>query len=127
MNKYSYRRIIIGLGFGCLVFLLVWGIFLEPTLLEVNHEEVTLGNLSEEHMITKIGFLSDFQVGMYLGNESTIDKAVDEIINNRPDLVLLGGDYIYHPTEDDSLKEAEAEWTQEDLKKNDEARTGGSR
>jgi predicted MPP superfamily phosphohydrolase len=39
--------------------------------------------------------MSDFQVGMWLDNESTVRRAVARAIEERPAFVLLLGDYVY--------------------------------
>ncbi len=91
----------------------VWGVLIEPRWLEVTHHTVAIPELHDAWKGEKIAFLADFQVGMWLGNESTIEKAVTEILKIQPAAVLIGGDFIYHPTDDDS-DEAREEWNKDD-------------
>lgn len=41
--------------------------------------------------------IGDWQVGMWLDNTLTINRIVDQLVEERPDLVLIIGDFIYHP------------------------------
>lgn len=109
-------------GFSIILFLilsLAWASIIEPRWLDVTTHQVSIKNLSAEWKDQEIAFISDFQIGMWLGNESTVTKAVDEIIKRKPAAVLIGGDFIYHPT-DDEKDEAKDDW-----QKDDQERTKG--
>jgi predicted MPP superfamily phosphohydrolase len=89
------RRIGIALG-GFLVVLLVYGVFIEPRLiLDEEHAEVPLPNLGEELADTEIAVLADFQLGMWFANEGMVRRAVATAVAAEPDIVLLGGDFVY--------------------------------
>lgn len=53
---------------------------------------------------------------MWLGNESAIADAVDKIIEISPEVVMIGGDFIYHPTDDDP-NDAVDDWSPDDQKR----------
>ena len=46
---------------------------------------------------------------MWFGNEDTVEKIVDRIIEARPAAVLIAGDFVYKPTDDDDPDEVEYE------------------
>lgn len=98
-----------------ILVLLVWGVGIEPRLLDVKSYHVSyLKNLPQNLKGTKIAFFADLQVGMWWGNEGTAKEVVRQLIEDNPDLILIGGDFIYHPIEDDSKKEAKSEFDQEE-------------
>jgi predicted MPP superfamily phosphohydrolase len=49
------------------------------------------------------------QIGMRLGNEDTVKKIVDRIIEERPAAVLIAGDFVYKPTDDDVPQDVDSE------------------
>ena len=92
---------------------LVWGNRCEPRRLDISRHTVKLPNLPAALNGTKVVFIADFQVGMWLGNEDIIPDVVKIILGEEPDAVLLGGDFIYHPTDDDE-DDVEDEWEADD-------------
>lgn len=103
--KYLILISLFALGFWCVYF--------EPRFLEVNSFDAPIEKLSPDWSGKKIAFLADFQVGMWLGNESTITQAVQELIAQKPHILLIGGDFIYHPTDDD-LEDYQEDWGADD-------------
>lgn len=73
---------------------LVWGSFIEPRLLTVKRFEVGEGERK-----LRIAFLSDIHVGPYKRG-AWIRKLVHRTNALEPDLILLGGDFIYDTTSD---------------------------
>ena len=53
-----------------------------------------------------VAVASDFQLGLWLDNRNMMRRAVQRIIERRPALVLLPGDFIYHPGDDPTSKVA---------------------
>lgn len=98
------------------IFIALWGNRFEPSNLEITEHKVSLDNLGKSWKGKKVVFFSDFQVGMWLGNESTIQTAVSEIVKIKPEVVLIGGDFIYHPTDDD-LEDVKENWGKDDQKR----------
>lgn len=92
------RRLkIIGLALGgLLVALLVYGVLVEPRLiLDEYRAEVSLPELGEDQSGTEIAVLSDFQLGMWFANEGMVRRSVETTVEADPDVVLLGGDFVY--------------------------------
>ena len=94
MKRWSKR---IGLAVaGLLVALLVYGILIEPRLiLDEVHADVPVPGLGEELGGTEIALLADFQLGMWFANEGMARRAVETAVAEEPDVVLLGGDFVY--------------------------------
>jgi predicted MPP superfamily phosphohydrolase len=67
-------------------------ICVEPNKLEIKNIEVKTSDLSVSLSGKKIVFLSDIHYGV--GNPKMLDRAVDEVNNIDPDIVVLGGDYV---------------------------------
>ncbi len=83
-------------GFGSVVFLLlVWGVLIEPGLLEVEEETAVIPDLPRAWEGRQIALLADWQVGMWLANTGTMRDATEKVVRLRPAAVLLAGDFIY--------------------------------
>lgn len=79
-----------------LVVLLGYGMLVEPRLiLDEERAEVPLPQLSDELAGTEIAVLSDLQIGMWFANEAMVRRAVETAVAADPDVVLLGGDFVY--------------------------------
>lgn len=84
---------LIGLFFLLVIFgTIFYGSFVEPQRIVVNDYKVNL-NKTEQTENIKIAFISDLHVGWYK-DYVFIQRVVDKIKKQNPDLVLLGGDYI---------------------------------
>lgn len=73
---------------------LAWGSFIEPRLLLVKRFR-----LGEREKVLRAAFLSDLHVGPYK-KERWLRRLVRKTMKERPDLILIGGDLIYHDPED---------------------------
>jgi hypothetical protein len=93
---------------------LTWGVVIEPRIIDQVHLEATVPRLPEQWERKGIALFTDMQVGMWLDNENTARRIVRRIIDARPAAVLIGGDFVYHPAEDDGISEALEEYEQED-------------
>lgn len=87
----------IGLALGVfLILLLGYGVFIEPRMiLDQEQAEVPLPQLGEDLAGTEIAVLSDLQLGMWFANHGMVERAVATAVDAQPDLVLLGGDFVY--------------------------------
>lgn len=77
--------------------LLAGGLAFEASQLngmEVVETAVSIPNLPSEFQNYRIAFLTDLHLGVFI-SDSLIDQAVSLAIAAKPDLVLLGGDYIW--------------------------------
>ena len=102
--KRWLMRIAIALGVT-IVLLLVYGVAVEPRfVLDEERWRVALPELGEEWAGTDIAVMSDLQIGMWWSNEGMVEKAVGEIVEDEPDVVLLGGDFLYSQEPDVSTQ-----------------------
>ncbi len=107
-NQIKYAGI--GLG-SVLLLLLVYGALVEPRLIEVKEEKAEIPGLPNEWSGQRIALIADLQIGMWLGNEETDRRIVDRIIQEKPALVLIAGDFVYKPTDEDERDDLEREDT----------------
>jgi predicted MPP superfamily phosphohydrolase len=96
-----------------LMTLIVWGNRIEPRRVEWTHIDANIPHLPASWRGQQIAFIADMQVGIWLGNDDVLDKIVKELVKRQPLAVLIGGDFIYHPTDDDA-SEAQQDWDEED-------------
>lgn len=73
----------------------IWGL-IEPRFLNTEKETATIPNLPAGWEGKQIGQLSDFQIGMWMGNPGTARRSVEQMIEANPAAVLISGDFIYH-------------------------------
>jgi predicted MPP superfamily phosphohydrolase len=88
------KGILIQLG-GILLLLLVWGMLIEPRLLDIEQEAAAIPHLPRNWEGRQIALLADWQVGMWLANTGTMREATERVVRLRPAAVLLAGDFIY--------------------------------
>ncbi|KPQ32708.1 MAG: putative phosphohydrolase [Phormidesmis priestleyi Ana] len=81
---------------GTVVLLTVCGL-IEPRFVNRVDEIAQIPNLPPEWEGKKVVQLSDFQVGLWLDNSGTAKRAVQRAIEAEPSVVLISGDFIYHP------------------------------
>ncbi|MCP9493554.1 MAG: metallophosphoesterase [Pyrinomonadaceae bacterium MAG19_C2-C3] len=84
-----------------LLLLLVWGVGIEPRLMDVKEEVADVPNLPAACQGKRVALIADLQVGMWLDNTDTIRRIVNRIVEERPAAALIAGDFVYHPTEDE--------------------------
>ncbi|WP_324277586.1 metallophosphoesterase [Blastococcus brunescens] len=88
-------RAAVALG-ALLALLAVYGVLVEPRLLlEEERSEVALPGLRAGAVELEVAVLSDMQIGMWWANTGMVEKAVERAVDRRPDVVLLGGDFVY--------------------------------
>ncbi|MFH1721565.1 MAG: metallophosphoesterase [Candidatus Altiarchaeota archaeon] len=93
--KRSYR--VVAVSFLILILLGVY-VFVEPYLLKVNRVTFADEDVPDSFVGKKIVFVSDIHHGPFFSIERVGDL-VDEINALEPDLVLMGGDYVYKDPE----------------------------
>lgn len=89
-----FKRTLLVLG-ALLIVLLIWGLA-EPYFVKVKEEEAAIPNLPESWEDEQIAVIGDFQIGMWLDNDSTVEKMAEQLVDMNPRAVLLMGDYVYH-------------------------------
>ncbi|MGM0414358.1 MAG: metallophosphoesterase [Bacillota bacterium] len=96
------KKIIIGIGVF-FILLVIWGL-IEPYTIDVVEEQAVIPNLPEEWVGEKIAVIADFQIGMWMDNDLVIPRVIDKIIEIEPKVVLILGDYVYHPNNDHKIQ-----------------------
>jgi predicted MPP superfamily phosphohydrolase len=69
-----------------------WGSFIEPQMIQVKKVDIDLKS-TPRHETIKIALISDFHVGKYKKN-LFVKRVVSKIIEQKPDLVLIAGDFL---------------------------------
>lgn len=104
MKKIKY--ILLSL-LGIFGLLLIWGL-LEPYTIDTEEEVAEIPNLPSAWQGQRVALITDWQIGMWLGNTPTIRRTVEKLIEERPALVLIAGDFVYHAGKDSSPEINEA-------------------
>jgi predicted MPP superfamily phosphohydrolase len=87
-------RAALAVVFVLVAALLVWAFRLEPASITVRHVNLSAPGWHEEHRALKLAVLTDLHVGSpYTGLEK-LRRVVARTNDERPDLVLLLGDYV---------------------------------
>jgi predicted MPP superfamily phosphohydrolase len=79
---------LVGLAMG-----LAWGFWLEPQRLVVTRAELTLPGWPRELAGLRVALLSDLHVGSPFWDLAALSRLVERTNAEKPDLVLLAGDY----------------------------------
>ncbi|HXG84742.1 MAG TPA: metallophosphoesterase [Pyrinomonadaceae bacterium] len=98
---------------GFLILLLIWGVAIEPRLVDYNEETAVIPKLPAAWENKRVALIADLQIGMWLGNEDTVKKIVSRIIEERPAAVFVAGDFVYKPTDEDEREDVEKEDTRD--------------
>ncbi|WP_205960569.1 metallophosphoesterase [Ramlibacter rhizophilus] len=107
---------LIAFVFGALVLVAGWG-FVEPRLvLDETHREASIPGLPEAWDGARIAVMADWQTGMWLANEGMIRRGIARVVAQAPAALLLAGDFLYQPVDEESAQEANEELEPEDLK-----------
>lgn len=94
---YRIGRIIVFTGAGVFAFLLIAvleGIFRGRFNFKVNRLKVSFPNLPKSFEGLKIVHISDFHIGSFIGNMKQVQRGVDLINEEEPDLIFFTGDLI---------------------------------
>jgi len=87
------RRLVLCSGLVALV-LVAWCAYVEPRWVQVRHVYVSDADVPAAFDGMTIAFLSDIHHGPFLAVDR-VRRVVDQANSLRPDLVVLGGDYVY--------------------------------
>ncbi|MBU9673357.1 metallophosphoesterase [Planococcus sp. CP5-4] len=88
------KSLLLTLG-AVIAALLVWG-FVEPYFVNLKEEEAIIPNLPKAWENEEIAVIGDFQIGMWLDNDSIVEQMAEKLVELNPSAVLFLGDYIYH-------------------------------
>jgi len=81
-------------GAVMLIVFLAWGLGIEPGLVGVTEQEISTPNWETYWSPLRIAVLSDFHVGAPHIDTKHLGEIVDAVNAQKPDLVLLLGDYV---------------------------------
>ena len=97
----NWLRVALLTVFALVFLLLVWGVGIEPRLIFEEREVAEIPGLPEAWQEQQVALIADLQVGMWLANTDTIRRLVAQLVELRPAAVLIAGDFIYHPLENE--------------------------
>ncbi|MFW6358391.1 MAG: metallophosphoesterase [Chroococcales cyanobacterium] len=90
----TLKYLLFGIG-GIILIGIIWGL-IEPYFLDTEEQVAVIPNLPESWEGKRVAQISDLQIGMWLDNDPTVRDSIEDIIEERPNLVLISGDFIYH-------------------------------
>lgn len=96
------RATAIGLA-AVAVAVLLWGVLVEPRLIDVQRETGVLPGLPAEWDGQRIALIADLQIGMWMANTGTARRIVKRLIDDPPAAVLIAGDFLYESEPRDEL------------------------
>ena len=77
-----------------LLLIILWGL-IEPYTIDVQEQRGEIPGLPDSWVGARVAVIGDIQIGMWLTNVATVRRIVRKIVREKPDLVLLTGDFIY--------------------------------
>ncbi|EAZ90824.1 metallophosphoesterase [Crocosphaera chwakensis] len=92
-NKAKYTTLGI---VGIIALLVIWS-FIEPRILNIENETATIPNLPNSWSGQQIAQLTDFQIGLWGDNRGTARRSIAKIVEAKPAIALISGDFLYHP------------------------------
>ena len=94
-QKLKYTAL--GLG-GIITLLIIWS-FIEPRILNTETETANIPNLPADWEGKQVAQITDFQIGLWGDNRGTARRSVAKIVEAKPAVALISGDFLYHPGE----------------------------
>ena len=91
-KRFSFLKFFIIL-FLIIGLIIAYGFFIEPKLITVKEQKITIDNLPDNFNGFKIVHISDLHFGNVF-NEKSLQKLVNSINEQKPDIVVLTGDLI---------------------------------
>lgn len=88
--------------------LLLWGVLIEPRLIDVERETAMIPDLPPEWEGQRIAVIADLQVGMWMANTGTAHRIARRLVAMRPAAVLIAGDFLYQADPDPAPEIREA-------------------
>lgn len=94
MKKFSPKNIIKILFLLVFLILFIIGFFIEPDEIVVHKVTLKLNHWNKKHDNLKIAIISDIHAGAPFINSKKIKKIVELTNKEKPDLILLPGDFV---------------------------------
>jgi predicted MPP superfamily phosphohydrolase len=83
---------------GIAVFALAWGL-IKPYFIDTEEQVAEIPGLPAAWDGKRVGVISDWQIGMWLDNTWTMRRSVNLLVEKRPEVVLITGDFVYGPSD----------------------------
>ena len=90
------RKLFLSLAAVALLSCAVFAFWIEPARLVVNRQELQLPNWPAKLAGLRVALLSDLHVGSPYWGPERMRQLVQRVNAERPDLILLAGDYLIH-------------------------------
>ncbi len=81
---------------SAIALLIIWS-FIEPYVLNTETETAKIPNLPSSWQGKQIAQITDFQIGLWGDNRATARRSIAKIVEARPAVALISGDFLYHP------------------------------
>lgn len=81
-----------------MILCLSYAHFIEPRSLVVKYTDYHLTQQAHIDKPLKIALIADLHIGLFSGSKRQIEKLIQQINIERPDLVVVAGDWTYEPT-----------------------------
>lgn len=93
---------------GAVLLLLSWGL-IEPYFIDTEEQTAEIPGLPASWEGQRIGVIADWQIGMWMDNTRTMRRSVELLVEERPAAVLIAGDFVYGPSdeEDDDIRKVQ--------------------
>jgi hypothetical protein len=97
MNPISQKIKYSVLGLISIIALLIVWSFIEPYIINTEIETANIPNLPAAWQGQQIAQITDFQLGLWGDNRETARRSIARIIEAKPAVALISGDFLYHP------------------------------
>ena len=77
--------------------LLIYARFIEPHSIKINHVQYTLSSDQPFARPVRVALIADLHIGLFSGHERQLRMIVDKINQQKPDFVVVAGDWTYEP------------------------------
>lgn len=68
---------------------------IEPYFIDTEEHNAEILDLPDAWDGKRVGVISDWQIGMWLDNTPTMRRSVELLVDERLELVLITGDFVY--------------------------------
>jgi uncharacterized protein len=93
-RKFSKLKWTLAVIFALSLILALWAFWIEPSWVTVRHERIDVQQWHTEHANIKIAILSDLHVGAPHMNVERLRETVERTNAERPDLIVMLGDFV---------------------------------
>ena len=77
--------------------LLIYARFIEPHMIRINYVHYDLGKKKPLPKPVRVALIADLHIGLFSGHERQLKQIVHKINQQKPDFVVVAGDWTYEP------------------------------